>query len=149
YGRLIRAELDNSEKTLSETIITILAPCELSLAFDYHNRTIGVRPIATALLQWGYNRDSLARDLWKRITDSQQKIDTLRKLLRPYDASMVLPSPESGFVPRRAWTWQDLRSKFLQSDDLRSSVNMLLLGSEVVHYLCTWSRSSKSNNKSP
>ncbi|KAK9323787.1 hypothetical protein V1517DRAFT_257446 [Lipomyces orientalis] len=115
-------ELDNSRKTLPETLITILEPYEVPLAFDYHNRTIDVRPIATALLLWGYDPDSLARDLWKRTTDSQQKIEKLRKLLKPYDSSMVLPSPESGFVPRRPRTWQDVQSKFLQTDDLRASV---------------------------
>ncbi|KAJ8098973.1 hypothetical protein POJ06DRAFT_258457 [Lipomyces tetrasporus] len=115
-------ELDDSEKTLPETLVTILEPCEVSLAFDYHNRTIDVRPIATALLQWGYDRDSLAGDLWQRITDSRQKIEILKKLLRPCDARALLPSPESGFVPRRARTWQEVRSKFLQSDDLRASV---------------------------
>ncbi|KAK9324476.1 hypothetical protein V1517DRAFT_351309 [Lipomyces orientalis] len=100
-------ELDYSEKTLPETLITILEPCEVPLAFDYHNRTIDVRPIATALLRWGYDRDSLASDLWKRCTDSPQAIEILRKLLRPCDARMVLPSPESGFVPRRPRTWQE------------------------------------------
>ncbi|KAK9318739.1 hypothetical protein V1517DRAFT_282988 [Lipomyces orientalis] len=115
-------ELDNSEKTLAETLITILEPCEVSLAFDYHNRSIDVRAIGTALLRWGYDRDSLARDLWKRTTDSPQKIELLRKLLRPCDARKVLPSPESGFVPRRPRTWQDVRLKFLLSDDLRASV---------------------------
>ncbi|KAK9235504.1 hypothetical protein V1525DRAFT_409753 [Lipomyces kononenkoae] len=99
-------ELDNSKKTLCETLITILEPGEIPLTFDYHNRTIHVRPIATALLQWGYARDSLAHDLWKRSTDSQQKIEMLRKLLRTCNASMVLPSAESGF-----------------SDDLKASVN--------------------------
>jgi hypothetical protein len=115
-------ELHYSEKTLPETLITILDPCEVPLAFDYHNRTLDVRPIATALLRWGYDRDSLAGDLWKRATDSPKKIEILRKLLRPCDARMVLPSPESGFVPRRPRTWQEVRSKFLKSDDLRASV---------------------------
>ncbi|KAK9389510.1 hypothetical protein V1515DRAFT_268196 [Lipomyces mesembrius] len=115
-------ELDFSEKTLTETLITILEPCEVLLAFDYHNRTVDVRPIAAALLRWGYDRDSLADDLWKRATDSLKKIEILRKLLIPCDARMVLPSPESGFVPRRPRTWQEVRSKFLQSDDLRASV---------------------------
>ncbi|KAK9384254.1 hypothetical protein V1515DRAFT_589343 [Lipomyces mesembrius] len=115
-------ELDYSEKTLPETLTTILEPCEVLLSFDYHNRTVDVRPIATALLRWGYDRESLAGDLWKRATDSPQKIEILRKLLRPGDARMVLPSPESGFVPRRPRTWQDVRSKFLQSDDLKASV---------------------------
>ncbi|KAK9234510.1 hypothetical protein V1525DRAFT_391370 [Lipomyces kononenkoae] len=115
-------ELHNSEKTVPETLITILEPCAVSLAFDYQNRTIQVRPIATALLRWGYDRDSLAGDLWKRTTDSPQKIEVLRKLLRPCDAHMVLPSQESGFVPRRPRTWQDVRSKFLLSDELRASV---------------------------
>ncbi|KAK9373325.1 uncharacterized protein V1513DRAFT_449714 [Lipomyces chichibuensis] len=115
-------ELDNSEKTLPETLLTILEPSEVPLAFGYHNRIVDVRPIATALLQWGYDRDSLASDLWNRTTDSQKKIEILKKLLRPGDAHLVLPSPESGFVPRRARTWQEVRSKFLQSDDLRASV---------------------------
>ncbi|KAK9350116.1 hypothetical protein V1523DRAFT_386363 [Lipomyces doorenjongii] len=115
-------ELDYSEKTLPETLTTILEPCEVLLSFDYHNRTVDVRPIATALLRWGYDRESLAGDLWKRATDSPQKIEILRKLLRPGDARMVLPSPESGFIPRRPRTWQDVRSKFLQSDDLKASV---------------------------
>ncbi|KAK9239826.1 hypothetical protein V1525DRAFT_338521 [Lipomyces kononenkoae] len=35
---------------------------------------------------------------------------------------MVFPSPESGFVPRRARTWPEVRSKFLQSDDLKTSI---------------------------
>ncbi|KAK9235193.1 hypothetical protein V1525DRAFT_410671 [Lipomyces kononenkoae] len=115
-------ELDNSEKTLCETLITILEPGEIPLTFVYHNRSIPVRPIATALLQWGYDRDSLAHDLWKRSTDSPRKIEMLRKLLRACNASMVLPSAESGFVPRRPRTWQEVRSKFLQSDDLKASV---------------------------
>ncbi|KAK9319381.1 hypothetical protein V1517DRAFT_297450 [Lipomyces orientalis] len=115
-------ELDYSEKTLTDTLITILEPCEVPLAFDYHNRTVDVRPIAAALLRWGYDRDSLADDLWKRATDSLKKIEILRKLLRPCDVRMVLPSPESGFVPRRPRTWQEVRSKFLQSDDLKASV---------------------------
>ncbi|KAK9239823.1 hypothetical protein V1525DRAFT_430431 [Lipomyces kononenkoae] len=115
-------ELDDSRKTLPETLITVLEPCEVSLLFDYHNRTHDVRPIATAFLQWGYDRDSLGRDLWKRITDSTQKIELLRKLIRPDDARMVFPSPESGFVPRRARTWPEVRSKFLQSDDLKTSI---------------------------
>ncbi|KAJ8100155.1 hypothetical protein POJ06DRAFT_296039 [Lipomyces tetrasporus] len=106
-------ELDYTEKTLTETLITILEPCEVLLAFDYHNRTFDVRPIAAALLRWGYDRDSLADDLWKRATDSLKKIEILRKLLSPCDAHMVLPSPESGFVPRRPRTWQE-------SDDLRA-----------------------------
>ncbi|KAK9244601.1 hypothetical protein V1506DRAFT_540971 [Lipomyces tetrasporus] len=114
--------LDDSEKTLPETLITILEPCEVPLAFDYHNRTIDVRPITTAPLQWGYDRDSLAGDLWKCTTDSLRKIEILKKLLRHCDARMSLPSPESGVVPRRARTWQEVRSKFLQSDDLRASV---------------------------
>ncbi|KAK9367374.1 hypothetical protein V1509DRAFT_185326, partial [Lipomyces kononenkoae] len=80
------AKLDASEKTLLETLITILEPSEVPLSFDYHNRTVGVRPHATAFLQWGYDRDSLARDLWKRITDSPQKIELLKKLLRPCNA---------------------------------------------------------------
>ncbi|KAK9260759.1 hypothetical protein V1519DRAFT_461594 [Lipomyces tetrasporus] len=100
-------ELDYTEKTLTETLITILEPCEVLLAFDYHNRTFDVRPIAAALLRWGYDRDSLADDLWKRATDSLKKIEILRKLLSPCDAHMVLPSPESGFVPRRPRTWQE------------------------------------------
>ncbi|KAK9234412.1 hypothetical protein V1525DRAFT_59711 [Lipomyces kononenkoae] len=115
-------DMDNPEKTLYETLITILEPDEVPLTFDSHNRTIHVRPIATALLQWGYDRDSLANDLWKRITDSPQKIEMLRKLLRACNASMVLPSAESGFAPRRPRTWQEVRSKFLESDDLRWSV---------------------------
>ncbi|KAK9319524.1 hypothetical protein V1517DRAFT_266147 [Lipomyces orientalis] len=115
-------ELDNSEKALSQTLITILEPEEVPLTFAYHNRTIDVRPIATALLRLGYDPDSLARDLWKRITDSLQKIEILRKLLRTCNASMVLPSPDSGFVPRRPRTWQEVRSKFVQSDDLKASV---------------------------
>ncbi|KAK9325416.1 hypothetical protein V1517DRAFT_336022 [Lipomyces orientalis] len=115
-------ELDNSDKTLPETLITILEPCEVPLSFDYHNRTIDVRPIATALLRWGYDSDSIALDLWKRVTDSPQKIELLKKLLRPCNAHMVLPSSESGFVPRRARTWQEARSNFLQSDDLKASV---------------------------
>ncbi|KAJ8096537.1 hypothetical protein POJ06DRAFT_304414 [Lipomyces tetrasporus] len=100
-------ELDYSEKSIPESLITILEPCEVPLAFDYHNRTIDVRPIATALLRWGYDRDSIAGDLWKRCTDSPQKIEILRKLLRPCDARMILPSLESGFVPRRPRTWQE------------------------------------------
>ncbi|KAK9365671.1 hypothetical protein V1509DRAFT_632443 [Lipomyces kononenkoae] len=113
------AERDASEKTLPETLITILEPCEVPLSFDYHNDTIDVRPHATALLQWGYDRDSLARDLWKRITDSPQKIE----LLRPCSAHMVLPSSESGFVPHRTTrTWQEVRAKFLLSDHLKASV---------------------------
>ncbi|KAK9368547.1 hypothetical protein V1509DRAFT_623230 [Lipomyces kononenkoae] len=115
-------ELDNSAKTLPETLITILEPGEVPLSFEYHNRTHEVRPLATALWQWGYDPDSLAGDLWKCITESPQKIELLRKLLRPCNTHTVLPSSESGFVPRRARTWQDVRSKFLLSDDLKTSV---------------------------
>ncbi|KAK9318963.1 hypothetical protein V1517DRAFT_311138 [Lipomyces orientalis] len=115
-------ELDNSVKTLVETLITILEPCEVPLSFDYHNRTFDVRPPATALLRYSYDCDSLAGDLWNCITDSLQKTELLKKLLRPCNAHSVFPSSESGFIPRRAWTWPEVRSKILQSDDLKASV---------------------------
>ncbi|KAK9433303.1 hypothetical protein V1505DRAFT_362280 [Lipomyces doorenjongii] len=83
---------DSEQKTLVETIKTILRLSDRSVAdqnqiLRYGNYHTNVILVALALLDYGYNPESLSRNLWMHLLNDVDNIEEVSQFLAPVGGS--------------------------------------------------------------
>ncbi|KAK9372948.1 uncharacterized protein V1513DRAFT_427024 [Lipomyces chichibuensis] len=107
--------MDNEQKTVVETLITILSRLRahsFSLTFEYSGRSLNAIPIAHALLDKGYDRNGMSNDLWARLTNTYGQRAQLSQFLSPVGGSFRRVSSLRGCTPRTSLTWDDVAERF-------------------------------------
>ncbi|KAK9427132.1 hypothetical protein V1505DRAFT_67546 [Lipomyces doorenjongii] len=85
-------QIDSEQKTLVEAIKTILRLSDCSVAdqnqiLRYGNYHTNVILLALALLDYGYNPESLSRNLWMHLLNNVDNIEEVSQFLAPVGGS--------------------------------------------------------------
>ncbi|KAK9481666.1 hypothetical protein V1527DRAFT_478953 [Lipomyces starkeyi] len=127
-------QIDSEQKTLVETIKTILrlSDClvtDQNQILRYGNYHTKVILLALALLDYGYNPESLARNLWMHLLNDVDNIEEVSQFLAPVGGSFQTVSRSftrvsnlQGASPIRPLTWQDAANRFQQSINLMKTL---------------------------
>ncbi|KAK9350617.1 hypothetical protein V1523DRAFT_445283 [Lipomyces doorenjongii] len=123
--------IDSEQKTLVETMKAILRLSDSSVNHvlcygTYHTKVI---PLALALLDYGYNSESLSHNIWMHLLSDVDNIEELSQFLVPAGGSFQTVSRSfarvsnlQGASPIRPLTWQGVAIRFQQSTKLMKTL---------------------------
>ncbi|KAK9372527.1 uncharacterized protein V1513DRAFT_451970 [Lipomyces chichibuensis] len=115
---------DCEQKTLLETLKTILRLSEgvVAIPLRYGNQSTDAIVLALAMLDYGYDPQSLSDNLWTHLTDEHNKIAELSQFLSPVGGSLDRVVNLKGITPKVPLNWEAVADRFQQSQPLKKQL---------------------------